>query len=91
MKNYLHLYMKFVKIFLNEGVIFITSSLFFSRRQNMNNELANIGYEYMKDLIYTIRGKQVMLDSYVAKLYEYQTKNINKAVGFLFSINRKRI
>ncbi|MGN1269921.1 MAG: ORF6N domain-containing protein [Clostridia bacterium] len=30
--------------------------------------------------MYTIRGKQVMLDSDVAMLYHYTTKNINKAV-----------
>ena len=28
--------------------------------------------------IYTIRGKQVMLDSDVAMLYHYQTKRINE-------------
>ncbi|MBR3249994.1 MAG: ORF6N domain-containing protein [Clostridia bacterium] len=36
--------------------------------------------EEIKDLIYTIRGKQVMLDSDVARLYHYETKNINKAM-----------
>ena len=36
--------------------------------------------EDIKDLIYTIRGKQVMLDSDVAMLYHYETKNINKAM-----------
>lgn len=36
--------------------------------------------EEIKNLIYTIRGKQVMLDSDVAMLYQYTTKNINKAV-----------
>ena len=36
--------------------------------------------EEIKKLIYTIRGKQVMLDSDVAMLYNYQTKNLNKAV-----------
>ena len=36
--------------------------------------------EEIKNLIYTIRGKQVMLDSDVAMLYHYETKNINKAV-----------
>jgi hypothetical protein len=36
--------------------------------------------EKIKNLIYTIRGKQVMLDSDVAMLYHYTTKNINKAV-----------
>ena len=36
--------------------------------------------EDIKNLIYTIRGKQVMLDSDVALLYHYETKNINKAM-----------
>ena len=34
----------------------------------------------IKNLIYTIRGKQVMIDSDVAMLYHYETKNINKAM-----------
>ena len=36
--------------------------------------------EKIKNLIYTIRGKQVMLDSDVAMLYHYPTKRINEAV-----------
>lgn len=36
--------------------------------------------ENIKNLIYNIRGKQVMLDSDVALLYKYTTKNINKAM-----------
>ena len=43
----------------------------------IQNELTN---EDIKNLIYTIREKQVMLDSDVAMLYHYTTKNINKAV-----------
>ncbi len=43
----------------------------------IQNELV---IEDIKNLIYTIRGKQVMLDSDVAMLYHYTTKNINKAV-----------
>ena len=52
----------------------------------MENETKNlivkdeISNEEIKNLIYTIRGKQVMLDSDVAMLYHYTTKNINKAV-----------
>ena len=34
----------------------------------------------IKKLIYTIRGKQVMLDSELAALYQVETKNLNKAV-----------
>lgn len=36
--------------------------------------------ENIKNLIYTIKGKQVMLDSDVAMLYHYPTKRINETV-----------
>ena len=41
------------------------------------NRLTN---EDIKNLIYTIRGKQVMLDSDVARLFEYATKDLNRNV-----------
>nr|WP_315254660.1 ORF6N domain-containing protein [uncultured Flavobacterium sp.] len=34
----------------------------------------------IRNLIYSIRGKQVMLDSDLASLYQVETKNLNKAV-----------
>jgi len=34
----------------------------------------------IEDLIYEVRGKQVMLDSDLAKLYDVETKRINEAV-----------
>lgn len=43
----------------------------------IQNEISN---EEIKNLIYTIRGKQVMLDSDVAMLYNYETKKVNQAV-----------
>ena len=43
----------------------------------VQNEKTN---EEIKKLIYTIRGKQVMLDSDVAMLYDYETKKVNQAV-----------
>ena len=43
-------------------------------------ELAQNSSENIKNLIYTIRGKQVMLDSDVAMLYHYETKKINQTV-----------
>jgi hypothetical protein len=43
----------------------------------IQNELSN---ENIKNLIYTIREKQVMLDSDVAMLYNYETKKVNQAV-----------
>lgn len=53
----------------------------------MKNEIVNvivedeISNEEIKNLIYTIRGKQVMLDSDVAMLYHYPTKRINESVN----------
>lgn len=46
----------------------------------MENELVVLNDEEIKNLIYTIRGKQVMLDSDVANLYHYKTKSLNLAV-----------
>ncbi len=48
----------------------------------INKELNEVAYEIedIKNLIYTIRGKQVMLDSDVAMLYHYDTKRINETV-----------
>ncbi len=55
--------------------------------ENVENKIINtkvdiIDYqvEDIKNLIYTIREKQVMLDSDVAMLYHYETKKINQAV-----------
>ncbi len=49
---------------------------------SVNKESDAIKYEIdnIKNLIYTIRGQQVMLDSDVAMLYHYETKYINLAV-----------
>ena len=41
---------------------------------------SEVSNKEIKNLIYTIRGKQVMLDSDVAMLYHYETKKINQAV-----------
>ena len=41
----------------------------------------NLSNEEIQNLIYTIRGKQVMLDSDVAMLYHYETKKINQTVN----------
>ena len=46
----------------------------------MENELIEIDNENIKNLIYTIRGKQVMLDSDVATLYQCETKYVNRVV-----------
>lgn len=54
----------------------------------------------IKNLIYTIRGKQVMLDSDVATLYQYETKKINQTVKrniqrfpekFCFQLNENEV
>lgn len=47
---------------------------------NRNINMINYQVDDIKNLIYTVRGKQVMLDSDVAMLYHYETKKINQAV-----------
>ena len=44
-------------------------------------ELANIeSSDRIKDLIYTVRGVKVMLDSDLADIYGYTTKTLNQQV-----------
>ena len=68
----------------------------------VNEDLNAIKYETenIKNLIYTIRGKQVMLDSDVVMLYQYTTKSINKAMkrninrfpeDFCFQLTEKEV
>ena len=45
-----------------------------------DNTLIPIGETNITDMIYTIRGKQVMLDSDLAGLYQVTTGNLNKAM-----------
>ena len=53
--------------------------------------------EYMKDRLYEFRGKKVMLDSDLAEIYGYETKNFKRQVknniakfegdDFMFELN----
>ena len=47
---------------------------------NRNINVVKYEVDNIKNLIHTVRGKQVMLDSDVAMLYHYETKYINLAV-----------
>ena len=44
----------------------------------MNTEIS--AFAKIENMIYEVRGKQVMLDSDLAKLYHTETKRINEAV-----------
>ena len=46
----------------------------------MEEEVQITTNEEIKNLIYMIRGKQVMIDSDVAKLFQYTTKDLNRNV-----------
>tara|TARA_R110002033_G_C3873923_1_gene237420 strand:- start:1824 stop:2000 length:177 start_codon:yes stop_codon:yes gene_type:complete len=41
---------------------------------------AIISRQEIENQIYTVRDQQVMLDSDLAKIYQVETKNLNKAV-----------
>jgi hypothetical protein len=53
---------------------------------NETSEKNEIGGADIKSLILTIRGKQVLLDEDVARLYGYETKRVNETANR----NRKR-
>ena len=51
----------------------------------------------LKDLVYEVRGQKVMLDSDLARIYGYETKNFNRQVknnlskfpkDFMFRLNK---
>ena len=46
----------------------------------MTDNIVKVGHEEISDLIYLIRGKQVMVDSDLAVLYQVETKVFNQAV-----------
>lgn len=50
-----------------------------SSSPHKDDHLALLAKENIKGLILTVRGKQVLLDSDVARLYGYETKYINRA------------
>jgi phage regulator Rha-like protein len=63
-----------------------------------SQELTTLFNDDIRDMIHSVRGVQVMLDSDVAKLYGYETKNINRAmrnnidrfpVDFCFQLTRE--
>ena len=46
----------------------------------MENDIVIITEEEIKSKIYTIRSQKVMIDSDLAKIYSYTTKNFNRQV-----------
>lgn len=45
-----------------------------------NNEIALVSEDTIRSLIYVVRGKQVMLDSDLAMMYQVETRTLNQAV-----------
>ena len=66
------------QMFYNVANLMQGSEFMEENKLSIQKEISN---EKIKSLIYTIRGKQVMLDSDVAMLYHYSTKRINETVN----------
>ena len=47
---------------------------------NIENEIIEKESVVIENMIYDVRGVQVMLDSDVAKLYQVETKRVNESV-----------
>ena len=46
----------------------------------IKDTLVEVTEEYLKDRLYIIRGKRVMLDADLAEIYGYTTKRLNEQV-----------
>ena len=65
------------------------------------NEIMIVDEQLLKDKIYMIRGQQVMLDSDLAEIYEYETRYFNRQVqnnkerfrgdDFMFQITKEEL
>ena len=64
-------------------------------------KIIEINEEYMKDRLYVFRGRKVMLDTDLAEIYGYETKNFKKQVknniakfegdDFMFELNDEEV
>lgn len=75
-------------------------SAFYLSGKNLKNEILIQNSEQLKDKIYLIRGVQVMLDSDLAEIYGYSTKDFNRQVknniekfdeDFMFQLTKEEI
>ena len=64
-------------------------------------KIIEINEEYMKDRLYVFRGRKVMLDTDLAEIYGYETKNFKRQVknniakfegdDFMFELNDEEV
>ena len=55
-------------------------------------KIIEINEEYMKDRLYVFRGRKVMLDTDLAEIYGYETKNFKRQVkNFMFELNDEEV
>ena len=82
MKNFLSVRYSFCR---NHVIIFTNISSQIKKKEVMNlgndSEIMTLDAKEIRNRIYAIRGKQVMLDSDLAELYRTQTKIFNQAVN----------
>lgn len=49
-----------------------------NKKDEIEAEVIEVTEEYLKDRLYVIRGKRVLLDVDLAEIYGYDTKNFNR-------------
>lgn len=52
-----------------------------SEKSMEQTAIVPIDASHIRKLVYTVRGVQVMLDADLARLYQVETKNLNKAAN----------
>ena len=50
------------------------------KTKELDVELIEVTEEYLKNRLYLVRGKRVLLDADLAEIYGYDTRNFNRQV-----------
>ena len=50
------------------------------KKKELDSTVIEVTEEYLKDRLYDIRGKRVLLDADLAEIYGYDTKGFNRQV-----------
>ena len=53
------------------------------KKKELDSTVIEVTEEYLKDRLYDIRGKRVLLDADLAEIYGYDTKGFNRQVKII--------
>lgn len=77
-------YMRVADVFLTANRW--RSSMAEDKKKEIDVTVIEVTEEYLKEKLYKIRGKRVLLDADLAEIYGYDTKGFNRQVKIILKI-----